>query len=415
VQDNSGELESKLGGAVEKLAGFFNGLLSVIKFVIDNFKIFGPILAGVTAMIIAQHVIGTLIPLYKAWRAATVGQTIVQAILNGVMAANPFGMIALAIGAVIAIVTLLIMNWDKVVKVAKATWGWLSNFFKSKIGVIVAIMGGPITIALAIIANWQKVKSAGKSIWTSIVSFLKSKLFNLILLFSGPVGAGIAIIKNWSKIKTRATEIWGAIVERFKNARDNIVLVFSSIRDTIKDRIKSAFDYVSSFITGAIDKLKSAFSGFKTFLKDVFSGFVGLVKTPLNGVISIINSFIKGYQKLLNIVIDAINKIPDIKLPKQLGGWEIGIPDLKRFKFDGIPALAEGGFITRSGSALVGEEGPELLSLPRGAQVTPLDKAGQSIVININDAKVFDTRDGERLGEMIVKSLKLKGVIPRGV
>jgi hypothetical protein len=37
-----------------------------------------------------------------------------------------------------------------------------------------------------------------------------------------------------------------------------------------------------------------------------------------------------------------------------------------------FPGMATGGTVTTSGMALVGERGPELLSLPRGAQVTPL-------------------------------------------
>jgi hypothetical protein len=36
-----------------------------------------------------------------------------------------------------------------------------------------------------------------------------------------------------------------------------------------------------------------------------------------------------------------------------------------------LPALAEGGTITRAGAALVGERGPEIVSLPNAAQVVP--------------------------------------------
>ena len=46
-----------------------------------------------------------------------------------------------------------------------------------------------------------------------------------------------------------------------------------------------------------------------------------------------------------------------------------------------IPGLQHGGTITRSGAALVGERGPEVVSLPRGAQVAPLG-AGGGITIN---------------------------------
>ena len=47
-----------------------------------------------------------------------------------------------------------------------------------------------------------------------------------------------------------------------------------------------------------------------------------------------------------------------------MGGKGLNIPK--------IPKLAEGGIIDQSGIAMVGEAGPELLSLPRGASVTPL-------------------------------------------
>jgi len=44
---------------------------------------------------------------------------------------------------------------------------------------------------------------------------------------------------------------------------------------------------------------------------------------------------------------------------------------------------ATGGTITSSGTVLVGEQGPELLNLGRGASVIPLDKgSGQTIVYN---------------------------------
>jgi hypothetical protein len=45
--------------------------------------------------------------------------------------------------------------------------------------------------------------------------------------------------------------------------------------------------------------------------------------------------------------------------------------------------LADGGTITMPGTVLVGERGPELLTLPRGAQVTPLDRAGGTIVVPV--------------------------------
>lgn len=48
-----------------------------------------------------------------------------------------------------------------------------------------------------------------------------------------------------------------------------------------------------------------------------------------------------------------------------------------------IPGLANGGTVTTAGLTLVGERGPELLSLPRGAQVTPLTGTSGTGTTNI--------------------------------
>jgi hypothetical protein len=66
-----------------------------------------------------------------------------------------------------------------------------------------------------------------------------------------------------------------------------------------------------------------------------------------------------------------------------IGSWlnnQFGISDWLGNKISG---LAEGGVTTTQGVTLVGEEGPELLTLPRGAEVRPLDKVGGS-TYNIN-------------------------------
>jgi hypothetical protein len=60
---------------------------------------------------------------------------------------------------------------------------------------------------------------------------------------------------------------------------------------------------------------------------------------------------------------------------------QFGISDWLGNKING---LAEGGVTTTSGAVMVGEEGPELLSLPRGAEVRPLDKvSGDTYTINV--------------------------------
>jgi hypothetical protein len=63
---------------------------------------------------------------------------------------------------------------------------------------------------------------------------------------------------------------------------------------------------------------------------------------------------------------------------------QFGISDWLGNKINGVPGQAEGGVTMRPGLSWVGEEGPELLSLPRGAEVRPLDKVGSGDTYNIN-------------------------------
>jgi len=86
----------------------FDGLGKIVKFVSDHFDIFIPILAGITAGFLAYNAI----MLISA--AITKGLALKQAILNGVMAANPIGLVVLAIGALVTAGILLYKNWDTV-------------------------------------------------------------------------------------------------------------------------------------------------------------------------------------------------------------------------------------------------------------------------------------------------------------
>ena len=107
---------------------------------------------------------------------------------------------------------------------------------------------------------------------------------------------------------------------------------------------------------------------------------------PLNSIINALNAVIQGVVMGVNIAIRAINKlsftVPD--WVPGLGGAGINIPY--------IPLLAKGGDIVRSGSAIVGEAGPELIDLPVGAKVTPLNNSGGSDVAALLNVLIDEIR-----------------------
>ncbi len=76
-----------------------------------------------------------------------------------------------------------------------------------------------------------------------------------------------------------------------------------------------------------------------------------------------------------------------------------------------VPMMAAGGTVQRGGLAIVGERGPELLNLNRGAEVTPLDKAGTQIVFNITGNNISGEDDSRRVAEDIMRHLRRAGVV----
>lgn len=105
----------------------------------------------------------------------------------------------------------------------------------------------------------------------------------------------------------------------------------------------------------------------------------------IRGAVSGVNGLIKG----INSVTGAV-----------------GIPAIPTFTAPQIPMLANGGLIRTAGTVIVGEKGPEMLSLPSGAKVTPIDKSRRSennFYINI----YADGKSADEIVDELMPKLKL--------
>lgn len=119
-------------------------------------------------------------------------------------------------------------------------------------------------------------------------------------------------------------------------------------------------------------KLKAIWNGIKSVASSVFDGIKGAIKSMVNGVISGLNTLIRGLNRI-NF------NIPDwVPL---LGGKSFG------FNIGEIPAYAKGTGYAKGGYALVGEQGPELVQIPRGSKVSTAEETrnmlGSGMTVNI--------------------------------
>ena len=130
---------------------------------------------------------------------------------------------------------------------------------------------------------------------------------------------------------------------------------FGNIINAFSVNVKNAWDSATDVFNGVIDFVRGVFTGnwerawkgVVEIFSGIFGGIANVVRTPLNAVAGILNG-----------LIDAINGF-NIDIPSWVpvfGGrkFSLNIPK--------IPYLAKGG-IVRSGSAIVGEAGPELMTV----------------------------------------------------
>ena len=139
-------------------------------------------------------------------------------------------------------------------------------------------------------------------------------------------------------------------------------------------------------LLGPIGWIQIAMNALGVSWDDVFGAMIsaaqtaaGLISGAIGMIIGGIKSQINTVIGMINIMVDALNSL-NFTVPDWvpgIGGMNLGLPKISR-----LPQLAEGGTLTGSGSVLVGERGPEILSLPSGATVTPMDKAGVTITGN---------------------------------
>ena len=176
------------------------------------------------------------------------------------------------------------------------------------------------------------------------------------------------------------TEVFGPVL-------GNILNGFFDTLKGIWDGIKSIFDGIIDFIRGVFTgDWERAWKGVKEIFSGIAKSLVAVFKAPLNAIISLINGAIGGINLLINKINNGIGKTL---------GFSLGT-------IGTIPLLANGGILSK-GSAIVGEAGPELLSVNNGkAVVQPLGNGGSTASAPIY-ITVQSVLDGKVIGQTVTK------------
>ena len=364
LASNIPNIRDTVTGAIEKVSPFIQGAFEKVKsgastaagaigWVVKNFNWLAPVVTTVVAAIAAGNAV------IAAHTLVTKIATIAQKGWNLAMTANPIGLVVMGIVALIAAGVALYKNWDKLKEKFPKLTGGIENLLNA--------------MKTAFLSVWNLVKNAVQGIW----EILQPVVEKLKPLFVGLwEGIKLSFQTAWENLKT----ILHNGIEYFTNLFRLWTSLFkgdwSGVWEAAKGMLSSAWNAITgvfSNVFNALDKLTGGklseiagkimniFSKVKTFISDIWNGVIGIAKGGVNKIIGILNALINGANKLQ---FDIPDWVPG------LGGKKFGL------NIPTIPMLAQGGVIRQSGTVLVGESGPELLHLNRGAKVEPLQKPG---------------------------------------
>lgn len=322
--------------------------------------------------------------------AATNIATVAQIAFNVAMAANPIGLIVLAIAAVVAGLVWFFTQTE----IGKQIFGEFVKFVSGVFGNIVSVIS---TVANAIIVPfqnflafvspifntlWQIVSSIfilivamvataiesiaqpfiwlfqnWQTVWNNICGFV-STIWNMIVgvvtayidtmnaIISTIVNAIMTVISpivNWindniiQPIANFFSGLWNGIVQGVSGFIQGVMNVISPITNWINSNIVQP---VSRFFSGLWNGIVQGVNGLAAGIKTVFSSIVAIIKAPINAVIGGINSIFRTLN--------------GVTVPSWVPGLGGAHPTFPMF-----PMLAKGGVVDSATMAIIGESGKE--------------------------------------------------------
>ena len=219
-----------------------------------------------------------------------------------IVAMGPVGWI---IAAVVALVALIIANWDTVKSWTLAIWDWVWNKIKAIAGFLVTLFMN-FTLVGLIIKHWDTIKAATQAAWDWVKNAVMTVVNWMISFVTGQFNAIKSVITTvWNAIKSVSSTVWNAIksavmsiinaVKTSVTSQFNAIKsVITSVWNAIKSVTSSVWNAIKSTITSLVNGAKSAVSSAINSIKSFFSSGFNAVKSTVSNAISGVVSTIKG-------------------------------------------------------------------------------------------------------------------------
>lgn len=269
-----------IDSVVSVIDDLISGVGDLFGFIMDNGSTIISLVAGIgTAMLTwkVASMINGLVTAIQAFQAANEGATVAQALLNGVMNANPIMLVVTLLAGLIATIVTLWNTNEGFRNAVINVW----NAFKDTVGNVITSVGGFID---NLILWFQALPGNIGAFLSNVISNVQNWAYNMVSRASEAgsnfVNGVVSFISGlpsavWNWLSSALTNAWnfaGQLAQAGANAAsglvNNIIGTISSLPSQlynwgvdmvqgIANGIRSAIHYVTSAVSSVANKIKS--------------------------------------------------------------------------------------------------------------------------------------------------------------
>ncbi|KSU22212.1 Phage tail length tape-measure protein [Lactococcus lactis subsp. lactis] len=310
---------STVGSTIESVTGFVKGLVDWFKqggtgvdvlkaafvglgTILGGYAVYQGILKGI-ALAQQAWAIAT-----GVWSAVTSGATAIQMAFNAAIAANPIGMIVIAIMAVVAALVYFFTQTTA----GKQIWQDFINWLKNA---------------------WQGISSFFSGLWNGIVQIFNTTvtaIHDFVVPIFNTIASGIQIAMNliwsviqiaWQLIKVTIEFVVGGIIAYIKFGFNTLVSIIQFVMNIIKSVITTVWNFISPFIMGVVNGIKNAISiawnaissiissvmnAIKSFIVPIWNSIKAVISSVMNAIKSVISSIWNSIKSVVSSVVNTI-------------------------------------------------------------------------------------------------------------
>lgn len=335
-------------------------LKTLFTFVNSNKGWLGPLVAGIGTFVVSFMAINKAVTVAKTaitgFRTAlNVGQALVgiargsqaagsalsmmaqsggiaakaQALLNAVMAIDPFVLIVAAIAAVVVALTWFFTQtttgramWQSFMSWLKSAWQGISSFFSG-------LWQGIVNVFNTAVQAVGQFLSSGVGQWLLFVTVPFLGIINFFIqnwemiktvFFAALTAIGTFFTTAWSAITTTIQTVWNGIVAFLTGVVQLVVnailipiglliLAWQAFWNAFGGYITPIWDAIVSFVTGAINAVMNVISAVLTTISSVWNSIWGAISGFVSSIWSEIESIISSAINAVSGVVSSVMSI----------------------------------------------------------------------------------------------------------